>query len=133
MTMTEKLLALPDAEPESRTVRLPRLDLEVTLREISYDKLMQCRKERDSTLHYLLASVTEPSLKDPAWYRDKMGCPTPVDAVKRLLRPGEIEALAKAADRLNGYGFGAVVSVEEEQRDLEDQALGRALEELEKN
>ena len=127
------LLNLPVAEPETAKVKVPRLGITFTLKELSYDRIVKCRGERESTLHYLLASVTEPNLKDEAWYHGHLGCATPVDALKKLLRAGEIEALCRAADKLNGYGGGAVISVNSSEEALEGEALNMALEELEKN
>ena len=127
------LLDIPAGEPETRRLWLPRLELEVTLREISYKKLMRCRKEREANLHYLLESAQTPNVRDPAWYHDHMGCPTPVEALAKLLRPGEIEQLCKAADHLNGYGGGSVISMEEDTGQLQYQAISAALEDLEKN
>lgn len=130
--MLDKLLNLELPVPETMKIRLPRLDLTFTLRELSYDKVTALRKEpEDATLHYLLEAVTEPNLRDARWFRDKMDCPTPIAAMKRLLRIGEIERLAKAADTLNGYGPGSVLIQNEKQ--VEETALGAAVEELRKN
>lgn len=127
------LLDIPVGEPETETLRIPRLELEITLREIPYKKLMKCRGEQEANLHYLLESTQSPNFRDPAWYHDHMGCPTPVDALARLLRPGEIEQLCRAADRLNGYGKGSVISVEADEDQLQARTMKKALEDLEKN
>ena len=91
----------------------------------------QLRGIEDANINYLLASVVDPNFRDPAWYRDHMGKPTPVDAIKDLFRGGEIRALVRRCDLLNGYGPGAVISMDQE--DLQDAAIGAAMEELEKN
>lgn len=131
--IVKNLLDLPDFSPETKEVRLPRLGVVFTLRELGYDQIMKRRGEKDATIHYLLDSVDSPKLRDRAWFEEHMGCPSPVEAVKKLLRAGEIEALCKEADRLNGYGWGSVVSVKRSRQELEQQAVGAALEELEKN
>ncbi len=124
------LLDIQPGEPETTRVRVARLGLEIQLKELPYDKLTSLRGVEDSNLHYLLSSAVEPNFRDKAWYREHMGCPTPVDALKKLLRPGEVTALVRRLDRLNGYAPGAVLDVEE---DLSGKAIEDALEDLEKN
>lgn len=130
--MVNKLLELDLPEPETMKVHLPRLGLTVTLREVGFDRVMKDRAEaKDATLFYLLDAIQAPDFRDDAWFRVKMGCPTPVEAVKKLLRPGEIERLARAADVLNGYGTGSVVPVTPQE--AEAAATAVAVGELEKN
>lgn len=124
------LLDIQPGEPETTRVRVARLGLEIQLKELPYDKLTSLRGVEDSNLNYLLSSTVEPNFRDKAWYREHMGCPTPVDALKKLLRPGEVTALVRRLDRLNGYAPGAVLDVEE---DLSGKAIEDALEDLEKN
>lgn len=132
--MINRLLSIPIPEPETQEVELPRLGLTVTLQELNYDKVVEFRGKEDSSLHYLLASIVSPNFRDPAWFQDKCHCPTPVLAMKKLLRIGEVEALCRAADRLNGYGPGNVkIVVEETVEAMEGQTLGAVMEELEKN
>ena len=126
------LLDLPEFEPERARVRLPRLGIELELQELAYDKLMRVRREADATVHLILACVTNhPELKQEAWYHDKMGCATPADALKKLLRAGEMDKVVRVIDRLQGYGPGSVTL--EEDAALEDAAAEAAVEELEKN
>ena len=126
------LLDLPEFEPERARVRLPRLGIELELREVAYDRLVRIRRESDATVHLILASVTNhPELRQEAWYHDKMGCATPVDAMKKLLRAGEMDRVVRVIDRLQGYGPGSVLL--EEDAGLEDAATAAAVEELETN
>ncbi len=126
------LLDLPEFEPEERTVRLPRLGLELQLRELPYDRLVKLCREREANLQLILAAtVNHPELKDPAWYQDRMNCPTPAEALKKVLRKGEVEKICRAIDLLHGYGAGSVMAVEEDSRQA--QAIDAAVEELEKN
>ena len=132
------LLDLPEFEPERRKVKLPRLGLVFELQEVPYDRLMRIRREQDAQIHLILASVTNhPELKQEVWYRDKVGCATPVDALKRKLRMGEVEKLCRVIDQLNGYGPGTVVPMtdesQEKDKSMEAAALGAAVEMLEKN
>lgn len=126
------LLDLPEFEPERRRVKLTRLGLVFELQEVPYDKLMRIRREQDAQIHLILASVTNhPELKQEAWYRGKVGCATPVDALKKVLRMGEVEKLCRVIDQLNGYGTGSVSPMTDES--LEDAAMEAAVEVLEKN
>lgn len=127
------LLNIPVREPETEVAEVKRLKLKITLRELSYDKLSELRMGQNADLNYLLASIAAPDVRDPRWYREHMGCPTPADALKRLLKPGEIAGLVKRADILNGYGFGSVSAVAMEEDQLQAQAVENALEDLEKN
>lgn len=128
----KSLLDLPEFQPEIAQVHLPRLNIVLALMETPYDKLMKIRREEDAQVHLILASVTNhPELKQKAWYREKMGCATPVDALKKLLRPGEVEKICRSIDLLNGYGVGSVAPVSYEE--LMGQAIQAAVEELEKN
>lgn len=127
------LLDIPAGEPETCAVKVTRLGLEITLRELPYNKLASIRGDEDADLHYLLASAAAPNFKDREWFETHMGCPTPVDALKKLLRPGEVRAILRRCDELNGYGPGAVISLERAEDALQSEAVGQALEELEKN
>ena len=60
-----------------------------------------------------------------------MGCASPADALKKLLRMGEVEKLCRVIDRLNGYAAGSVVEAADDE--LAAEALNAAVEELEKN
>lgn len=127
-----KLLELPaDRPPDTMKVRLPRLDLELTLREISYNKIVDLRGRTDADLLYLRESIAEPDIRDKAWWQEHMCCPSPVEALRKLLKKGEVEKLCRAADRLNGYGAGSVLEADDEA--LQGAAVGEALEDLGKN
>lgn len=135
MGMTvNKLLELPaNRPPDTCQARVTRLGLDVTLREISFNKLMSLRGKEDADVRFLLESIQEPDVKDSAWWKEHMGCPTPMEALKKLLKKGEIEKLCRLADQLNGFGPGQVIAVEREPEELFDIAVGESLEDLEKN
>lgn len=123
------LLDLPGFEPETAQVALPRLGIVLELQELPYDKLTSISREQDPNIHLILASVTNhPELRQEAWYHDKMGCATPVDALKKLLRRGEVTKVVRVIDLLNGYGSDSVVPLEQERA-----AVAAAVEYLEKN
>ena len=132
-SVVRSLLDIPVGEPETAVARVTRLGLDIKLKEIPYNKLSALRGTEDADLNYLLASTVEPNFRDADWYREHMGCPTPVDALKKLLRPGEVRALVRRCDALNGYGPGAVISLEAGEDDLQSAAVGAALKDLEKN
>lgn len=127
------LLNIPQRESETAEVEVKRLKLRITLREQSFDKLNSIRSGKDPDVNYLLSSIVTPNVRDPRWYQEHMGCPTPMDALKKLLKPGEIAQLIKHADVLNGYGLGSVTAVDMEDDELQGQAVEHALEDLEKN
>ena len=126
------LLDLPEFEPETAAVKLPRLGIVLELKELPYDKLIKLAREPEAQLHLILAAVTNhPEMRDKAWYHDKKGCATPVDALKKLLRKGEVRKICQVIDVLHGYGVGSVVPCTEEE--LQSRAISAAVEELEKN
>lgn len=126
----EKLLSLKLNDPQTATRTVTRLELDVTVKELTYDELERCiREKEDRDLHMLLTATVSPNFRDEAWYRGKMGCATPIQALKKLFRHGEVAALIGVIDRLNGYR-SAVLSTP---KDLEEQAVDAAVEELGKN
>lgn len=131
-SVIDSLLDLPEFEPETSAVKLPRLNIVMELRELPYDKLMKFSREPEAQIHLILASVTNhPEMKDAAWYRDKMGCATPVDALKKLFRKGEVEKVCRSIDRLHGYAAGSVIPVDPDA--MQTAAIDAAVEELGKN
>ena len=131
-SVINSLLDQAEFEPETSAVKLPRLNLVLELRELPYDKLIKLTRESEAQLHLILAAVTNhPEMRDKAWYHDKMGCATPVDALKKLLRKGEVEKVCRAIDQLHGYNVGSVVPVDPEA--IQNTAIDAAVEELEKN
>lgn len=106
------LLLRPEAEDVQK--HLPRARYEVKrlsaalgepavfeLSGLPYGRVQELReKEKDSEVHILLAGC--PELKDGA-LQEKFGVPTPAEAVKALLLPGEIDDLSREVERLTGY------------------------------
>lgn len=132
------LLDIEVGAPEAARVNVARLGLILTVRELPYDRLSKLRGMEDSDLQYLMESTVEPKFRDKAWYKEKMGCPTPIEAMKKLLREGEVRAILRKCDELNGYGYGAVVPLSPDDEsipedELQGRAIGAALEDLEKN
>ena len=129
------LLDLPDFEPERTWVEVTRLGLALELKELPYDRLMKLAKEEDADIHLILTcTVNHPELRDSAWYHDKMGCATPVDALKKLLRKGEVTKICRAIDMLHGYGPMSVVPLNADRQEVAaNAATGAAVEELAKN
>ena len=132
------LLDIEVGAPEAARVKVARLGLILTVRELPYDRLNKLRGMEDSDLQYLMESTVEPKFRDKAWYKEKMGCPTPIEAMKKLLREGEVRAILRKCDELNGYGYGAVVPLSPDdesipEEELQGRAIGAALEDLEKN
>ena len=126
------LLDLPEFEPETSAVKLPRLGIVLELRELPYDKLVRLSREQDAQIHLILSCVTNhPELKQAEWYKEKMKCATPADGLKRLLRKGEVEKICRTIDLLHGYSVGSVVPLPADQ--LMGAAIHAAVEDLEKN
>ena len=92
--------------PEKR-VKLKRLstaeeEVIFTLHGLPYGRVQELQEmDKDVAVHILLAGCGEPNLKDPA-LMEKYGAATPVEAVKCLLLPGEIEDLSREVEKLCG-------------------------------
>ena len=131
-SVIDSLLDLPEFEPETSAVKLPRLGIVLELRELPYDKLVRLSREQDAQIHLILSCVTNhPELKQAEWYKEKMKCATPADGLKRLLRKGEVEKICRTIDLLHGYSVGSVVPLPADQ--LMGAAIHAAVEDLEKN
>lgn len=128
--LTRNLMDITIPNPETREFVLPRLGLTLCLQELGYDKVQTLRTlKEDRDLHFVLALTRAPNFRDTDWYRDKMGSESPVEALKRLLRPGEIDAIMRAGNCLCGYGGGNLLDVTGD----DEAAVMAALEDLEKN
>ena len=132
------LLDIEAGAPETAEVMVTRLNLIIKVRELPYDRLSKLRGMEDADLQYLMESSVEPKFRDKAWYRERMGRPTPIEAMKDLFREGEVRAILRKCDELNGYGYGAVVPLSPKEEAISDEelqarAVGAALEDLEKN
>lgn len=127
--LLQRLLALELSEPETSTITVARLGLELPLKGLSYRQVKACRREEDVDASFLLTAC--PALRAPDWWEERLGCATPIEAIRKLLRPGEVEAAVSEIARLSGYGEGQVIRRDDQA--LEDATLAGALEELEKN
>lgn len=58
----------------------------------------------------ILKSVKNPNLKSQE-LRDKLGVPTPVDVVKKILLSGEIQQLYNSINEISGFGEGSVTEI----------------------
>ncbi len=78
-------------------------DVVFTLRALPYGRVQDIKgTSEDTEVSILLAGCVDPDLKAPA-LMEKYGGPTPAEAVKGLLLPGEIEDMAREVERLSGY------------------------------
>lgn len=102
---------VPNVEKELPTARyeVERLSalsgrpMVFTLRALPYGKVHDLERfTQDADVNILLAGCAEPDLKDPR-LMEKYGAPTPAEAVKKLLLPGEIVDLSNAVEQLTGY------------------------------
>lgn len=106
---------LPMQEKEVKIKRLSPKGQEpviFTLRSLSYNRVAEIKKigGEDVKLHILLAGVRSPDLKNQELL-DKYGAATPLDLLKILLLPGEIEDLCMEVERLSGYRVDTIEEV----------------------
>ena len=105
------LLELPgDAARREKTIRMKRLseaagrDVRFKLRSLGYDRTAEIVREHpdDLALFVVLEGCAEPNFKDET-LRRHYGAATPVELIKRMLLPGEIEDISREVQRLSGY------------------------------
>lgn len=68
----------------------------------------------------VIEGVKEPNLKNKE-LREKFGAPSPLDLLKKLLLPGEIQSLYNIIAGLSGFDTGAVEEVKNSQGQTEEQ------------
>lgn len=104
------LLRMDVLEPQTAEYRVKRLskvcgqDVIFTLRELTYSKVCEIKRMNldDLGVHTVLAGVISPDFKNQELLQ-KYGAATPAELVKKMLRPGEIEDISRAIERLCGY------------------------------
>ena len=103
------LNATPSKLPEKdyKIIRLSEelgADVIFKLRALPYSRVSELRSvdQENYLIHIVLAGVISPNLRDQA-LMDKYDATTPVDALKALLLPGEIDDLAIRVEQLSGY------------------------------
>ena len=94
--------------PEKK-VRLKMLSKELgqdvifKIRALSYSEVARIReKEEDMNVYIVLAGVVEPNLRSTELMQ-KYDAPTPIEMIKAMLLPGEIEDISRQIERLSGY------------------------------
>lgn len=110
--MSDALQILLDMEPaeaeekEFEVKRLSRLagkPVVFRLRGIGYSRAAEIREmSGEQDVQILLAGTVSPNWKDKELL-EKYGAATPAEAVKKVLRPGEIGDLSREVERLSGY------------------------------
>lgn len=78
---------------------------EVELRGLPYGRVQELRElERDQSVQIVLAGCRElKELASSPELQKQMGTATPVDTLKAVLLPGEIEDLGREVEKLCGY------------------------------
>lgn len=80
----------------------------VQLKALGYDMVAEIRErtankaEGEAECHILLEAMHYPDPRESA-LKEMTGAATPIDAIKRLFLPGEIEAMARQVEILSGF------------------------------
>lgn len=75
------------------------------IQELSFDEVEEIRamhKGRDIAAAIIAKGVVEPNLRDDA-LQSALGVATPYEAIRKMLKAGEVEDLQIAIERLSGY------------------------------
>ena len=95
-----------------RLSKVLNADIVFTVTALSLDKLEELRESnsKDFNIHTILEGVKEPNLKSRD-LMEKFNAITPVELVKKLLLPGEIEDVYLAISKLSGYGINTIEEI----------------------
>ena len=110
MDVLELLLNSTPAKLPEKDYKIKRLskecggDVIFRLRALPYSRVAEVRRvdPENQQLHIILAGVIAPDLRNAALL-EKYGGATPVDMLKEMLLPGEIDDLAIRIEQLSGY------------------------------
>lgn len=75
------------------------------IQELSYDEVEEIRamnKSSDIAAAIIAKGVVEPNLRDEA-LQSALGAATPYEAIRKMLKAGEVADLQIAIERLSGY------------------------------
>lgn len=120
MSMLDLLLKKDPKEFEipEKTVYLPRLaellggDGAVTIRALSFDRIEEINRlhQNEVEVWAVLNAVKDPDFRSEALMKH-FGAVTPVELVKKILRPGEIQGLYSKISEHCGYGRTVVEDI----------------------
>lgn len=106
---------LPVQEKEVKIKRLSKEGEEpviFSLRSLSYNRVGEIKRMggEDVKLHIILAGVKSPDLKNQELL-DHYGVATPLDLLRVMFLPGEIEDLCIEIEKLSGYRMDTVEEI----------------------
>lgn len=119
MDTLELLLKASPANLPEKEVKLKRLskdcggDVIFKLKALTYNRVAEIKDlhaGNDMEVHILLAGVISPNLKSEE-LKQKYNAITPVEMVKAMLLPGEIEDISREIEKLSGYRTATVEEV----------------------
>lgn len=103
------LLGASIRKPPTKKIKLKRLSADIgsdiifTLTALPYHIVEMIRgKSEDWNVHTVLEGTSEPDLRCGA-LMEKYGAPTPVEMLKKMLLPGEIEDISRVIEKLSGF------------------------------
>lgn len=111
VTTIAQLLGAAQREQETKLVEFRRWTdgdgkpLTFRIRELSYDEVEEIRsmhKDSDIAPAIIAKGVVEPNLREESLQR-ALGVATPYEAIRKMLKAGEVLDLQIAIERLSGY------------------------------
>lgn len=103
-------------EKEIKLKRLSKVcgeDVIFKLKALTYSRVAEIKNlhaDSDMSIHIMLAGVVSPDLKSEELKR-KYNSVTPVEMIKAMLLPGEIEDISREIEKLSGYRMTTVEEV----------------------
>ncbi len=110
--MSEALDLLLKSDVENvreKKIKLKRLSTKeipfvLSIKSLNYNRVAEIKNLTgdDVPIHIMLAGVLDPDLKNQELL-NKFNAVTPVEAVKKIFLPGEIEDISREIEKLSGY------------------------------
>lgn len=119
MSTLELLLNTDNPKLPEKEIKLKRLSKELNgdvifkIKALTYNEVAEIKDIHsgpDMEVHIMLAGVISPSLRSEELKR-KYNAPTPVEMIKVMLLPGEIEDISREIEKLSGYRVATVEEI----------------------
>jgi len=112
-SLVKKGLEIKNRELQKAEIFVESLGGIVVVEELPYQVINEALELDETDEMMIYESVIEPNLKDKS-LQDSLGCESPDDIVRILLKPGEVAALSKEIIKLSGYGSNSVRKVKDD-------------------
>lgn len=119
INVIDLLLKSGNRKLPEKSIKLKKLSEELgtdvifKLRALPYNEVARLKEKLDEmNVNIVLNGVIEPDLRSTALMQ-KYDAPTPLETIKAMLLPGEIEDISREIERLSGFRVDTIETIEE--------------------